>query len=118
MSRNDSFPLKDVLIFSGSVFLDESFVLVQNGTIAQVVSTTSLPFVCSDITVLSKPGFTLLPGLIDTHVHRLFGNPLCMEQSLRFGVMTVCDMHNEGEHIAKLKEVGGRICACLTGVGQ
>jgi imidazolonepropionase-like amidohydrolase len=59
----------------------------------------------STILRISKPGYTLLPGLIDSHIHALNGNILAIEQSLRFGVTTACDMHNEAIHIAKLKQV-------------
>jgi cytosine/adenosine deaminase-related metal-dependent hydrolase len=59
----------------------------------------------STIPRISKPGHTLLPGLIDSHIHALNGNVLAIEQPLRFGVTTVCDMHNEAVHIAKLKKV-------------
>jgi len=57
----------------------------------------------SDLPIISKAGFTILPGQIDSHAHGLGENTVCTEQPIRFGVTTVCDMHNEPKHIKSLK---------------
>jgi imidazolonepropionase-like amidohydrolase len=94
----------NILIFNGDDFIENSHVVVSNGRITQIGSET-----CKDMpgsaTRVSGPGVTLIPGLIDSHVHGLFGNEKTIEQSLNFGVTTVLDMHNEPEHIAKLRKV-------------
>jgi imidazolonepropionase-like amidohydrolase len=53
---------------------------------------------------LSKPGHTLLPGLIDCHIHADKANPIALPQALRFGVTTVCEMQNELANVKKLKK--------------
>lgn len=55
--------------------------------------------------MLDKSGYTLIPGLIDAHVHCNDGITEALRQSLRFGVTTVGDMHNEIESLHKLKDV-------------
>lgn len=54
---------------------------------------------------MSRPGNTLIPGLIDSHIHALGGNNQGIEQSLRFGVTKVCDMHNDPKDNARLSMV-------------
>ena len=85
--------------------MENGYVLVLDGKIADFGQGECL---CTPegVPVHSKPGSTVLPGLIDAHVHALGGNQLSIEQSLRFGVTTVCDMHCEQHHILALKEVG------------
>jgi imidazolonepropionase-like amidohydrolase len=86
------------------VFIERGYVVVDSGKITHVDS-GDYPELSATVSVISKPGYALLPGLIDAHVHGLGGNVLCIEQALRFGVTTVCDMHNEPQHISKLREV-------------
>ncbi len=83
-----SFLLKDVRIFDGENTIDNGSVLVENGKISKV-SSSEIQF---DGQVFAKPGHTLLPGLIDVHIHADQANPAALPQSLRFGVTTVCDM--------------------------
>ena len=85
-----SFLITDVRIFDGHDAIDNGSVLVSNGKIAKV-SSTPIEF---DGTTIRKPGHTLLPGLIDSHVHIDFGNEIGLAQGLRFGVTTQCDLAN------------------------
>lgn len=95
-----SFLIKDVQIFDGKDTINRGSVLVEDGKIKQV-SMDQIPF---NGTTFSKPGHTLLPGLIDCHIHADSGNPTALPQSLRFGVTTVCDMHNEYFNVVKLRK--------------
>lgn len=95
-----SFLLTDVRIFDGENTIESGFLLVEDGKIKQVSKT---PISFSGPTI-SKPGHTVFPGLIDCHVHCDGGNPSALPQSLRFGVTTVCDMHNEYPNIEKLRK--------------
>lgn len=105
-----SFLIKDVRIFDGTNILERGSVLVENGRISRI-SETVIEY---NGTTISKPGHTLLPGLIDVHIHADMANPVALPQSLRFGVTTVCDMHNEDFNIAKLrKQIEGGDCADL-----
>lgn len=94
------FLLTDVRIFDGENTIDSGSVLVENGKIKQVSSGP----ISWQGTSICKPGHTLLPGLIDCHVHCDSANPTALPQSLRFGVTTVCDMHNEYPNIEKLRK--------------
>ena len=108
-----TFIFEDVVIFNGDHFVENGYVVVSNGRVTSTGSGT-----CKDISGsasrISGPGLTLIPGLIDSHVHGLFGNEKTIEQSLSFGVTTVLDMHNEPDHIAKLRKV----CIGLNKFGQ
>ncbi|KAK5119632.1 hypothetical protein LTR85_007461 [Meristemomyces frigidus] len=105
-----SFLIKDVRIFNGESTIDSGSVLVEHGKISKV-SSSAIAF---DGTIFSKPGHTLIPGLIDVHIHADSGNPTALPQSLQFGVTTVCDLHNEYPNIQKLrKQVEGGDCADL-----
>jgi imidazolonepropionase-like amidohydrolase len=58
------------------------------------------------VPVISRSGHTLLPGLIDAHIHASGGDiVLPLEQSWRFGVNTVMGMHNEPDVVASLKKL-------------
>lgn len=95
-----SFLINDIRIFDGENTIESGFLLVEDGKIKQVSKT---PISFSGPTI-SKPGHTVFPGLIDCHVHCDSGNPSALPQSLRFGVTTVCDMHNEYPNIEKLRK--------------
>ena len=97
-----SFVIKDVRIFTGEEVIESGSVLVEDGIIKHVGPDIR----ASDVTGISKPGHTLLPGLIDAHVHALSIVPL-LEQALRFGITTLMDMHNVPAEVAKLKKVAG-----------
>ncbi|KAH9829064.1 Amidohydrolase family [Teratosphaeria destructans] len=91
--------ITDVRIFDGERVLDTGSVLIEHGRIARI-SPTSIP---SHGPTVSAPHHTLLPGLIDAHIHADAANPVALPQSLRFGVTTVCDMHNEFPNVQKLR---------------
>lgn len=97
-----SFLLTNVRIFDGQSILGTGSVLIEDGKIKQISSDPSLSI--PDIPTISKPGHTLLPGLIDCHVHCDSANPTALPQSLRFGVTTICDMHNEYPNIVTLRK--------------
>ena len=108
-----SFLITDIRIFDGQDTIENGSVLVQDGKISKVSSGN----ISYNGTTISKPGHTLLPGLIDVHIHANSGNPVALPQSLRFGVTTVCDMHNEWPNIQKLRkqiaDSGPAVCADL-----
>ncbi|OTB17651.1 hypothetical protein K445DRAFT_315397 [Daldinia sp. EC12] len=100
-----TFLIKDVRIFDGEKDIPSGSVLVENGLIKQVVE-GSLKASDASIIVISKPGHTLIPGLIDGHVHaHVDEENSALKQSLKFGLTTVCDMHQEAENLSKLREL-------------
>jgi imidazolonepropionase-like amidohydrolase len=96
-----SFIIRDVRIFTGEETIADGYIHVEDGKIKSVGPAENAP---DAATVLSRPGHTLLPGLIDVHIHASKANPIALPQSLRFGVTTVCDMHNEIQYVKKLRE--------------
>jgi len=75
-------------LFDGERFCSNQAVIIEGDRIAAVVPTEAVP---ADVPVVEVPGGTILPGLIDTHVH--FGRwqgPLY----LAYGVTTVRDVGN------------------------
>jgi imidazolonepropionase-like amidohydrolase len=54
--------------------------------------------------VIDAGGGTVLPGLIDAHVHLV---PGALAQSLTFGVTTVLDMFSKPDLVARVKEEAG-----------
>ncbi|KAF9879487.1 hypothetical protein CkaCkLH20_03030 [Colletotrichum karsti] len=105
MGVPNSVLIKDVKIFTGTEIVDEGYVFVLDGKIAEVGKGKFNGDLSTGITVISRPGDSLIPGLIDAHVHALSGNVNSIEQSLRFGVTTVCDMHNDPRDNAELKKL-------------
>lgn len=99
-----SFILRDVRIFTGESTIEEGFVLVENGKIKSLGPISSLPPHEQSLKTYSKPGHTVLPGLIDCHIHADNADPEALPQALRFGVTTVCDMQNELPNVLKLKQ--------------
>ncbi|OAL45679.1 hypothetical protein IQ07DRAFT_215310 [Pyrenochaeta sp. DS3sAY3a] len=97
-----SFLVRDVRIFTGEDTIENGYVFVEKGRITSVGPIASVP----DVTcpTYSKPGHTLLPGLIDCHIHADMADPKALPQALRFGVTTVCEMHNESGNVQKLKK--------------
>ncbi|GAB0138869.1 hypothetical protein EsDP_00007091 [Epichloe bromicola] len=93
---------QNVRIFDGHVEIPNGYALVQDGVIAQV-STRPIPPPDGSTTIIDKPGHTLMPGLIDGHVHVY--EAAALKQSLQFGVTTVCDMHNEPDIMSKMRMV-------------
>ena len=96
-----SFMIKDARIFTGEDVLEGGNVLVENGIIKYV----GIDAPDTDVRIVSGSGSTLIPGLIDAHIHADKGKVLAVEQALRFGVTTVLDMFNEPVNVAKLKKV-------------
>ena len=102
--------IQDVRVFDGESTIEKGSVLIKDGKISKV-SSSKIDY---DGKTISKPGHTLLPGFIDTHIHADNANVIALPQSLRFGCTTVCDLGNEDYNIAKLrKQLEGGDCADL-----
>lgn len=75
-----------VRVFDGTRITPDADVLIENGKIKEVGANLS----AENATVVDGAGKTLLPGLIDAHVHVHGADTL--EQALVFGVTTELDM--------------------------
>jgi len=82
-----SFVIRNARIFDGEKIITGATVVVGDGKIAAVGSNIATP---SDAVIIDATGDTLMPGLIDSHVHVWTRDVL--ERSLAFGVTTVLDM--------------------------
>ncbi|PSN59948.1 hypothetical protein BS50DRAFT_564525 [Corynespora cassiicola Philippines] len=98
----ESFIIRDVRVFTGEDVISDGYVFVQDGRIKAVGPISEIPK--ASVQTYSKPGHTLLPGFIDCHIHADMANPIALPQALRFGVTTVCEMHNELANVKKLRK--------------
>lgn len=89
-SRDDTFVIRGVRLFDGTSVTENQSVVIASGRIAAIGTTVEVP---SGAIELSGTGRTLLPGLIDSHVHVGLNSVVeALQQSLAFGVTTVLDM--------------------------
>jgi imidazolonepropionase-like amidohydrolase len=97
-----SFIIRDLRLFTGEETIEDGFIYVHDGKIKSVGPSSETPE--ASVKTYSKPGHTILPGLIDCHVHVDGANTVALPQALRFGVTTVCEMQNELVNVQKLKK--------------
>jgi imidazolonepropionase-like amidohydrolase len=94
----NSFAIRDVRLFDGERTLPRTTVLVRDGRIAAVGPDTRIP---AGLAVVDGSGKTLLPGLIDSHVHVF---PGAQSNALRFGVTTELDMFSTRPDFPRWRE--------------
>jgi len=92
--------VKNVRLFDGEKIAGKTTVVIADGMIASVDPNAPLPPGCR---VIDGAGKTLLPGLIDAHVHVLEKTQL--KQSLVFGVTSVVDMFTSVELMTEIKKM-------------
>lgn len=83
---SDGFAIRDVRVFDGESTTERSTVVVKDGAIIAFAADARIP---RGFHIISGTGKTLLPGLIDSHVHVF---PGAQRDALRFGVTTELDM--------------------------
>src|SRR5437660_8631001 len=88
-----------VRIFDGHQFSGPANVLVEGGKIKSVGILVKKP---AGAEVIAGDGLTLLPGLIDSHVH-VFGAAHLI-QALAFGVTTELDMFSSIQNSKSIEE--------------
>ena len=91
-------------LFNGDTVTSTSTnILIENGHIAQISESqpSSLP---PETITINGSGKTLIPGLIDAHVHA-FREELSLKRAIKYGVTTVLDMHNEPTWFRYLKDI-------------
>jgi imidazolonepropionase-like amidohydrolase len=89
-SRDETFVVRGARVFDGTTIVENQTVVISSGKIAAIGTTVDVP-----ASAIEVPGQdrTLLPGLIDSHVHVGIGSATeALQQSLAFGVTTVLDM--------------------------
>lgn len=101
---SESFVVRDVRVFDGATIAEHQSVVVADGRIAAVGPSDSVR-VPPGVREVSGAGRTLLPGLIDAHVHVPAFPAGALQQSLNFGVTTVLTMWSSPPLVARLKEL-------------
>jgi len=91
--------IKNVRIFDGEIAIPTAAVVVENGLIKAVSGSLEPP---PGAEVIDGTGKTLLPGLIDSHVHAWAEDHL--RQALVFGVTSMIDMFTSVEFAAGVKK--------------
>jgi len=92
--------IKNVRIFDGDKIIRNGVVLIENGRIISVGQKAKAP---EGAKIFDGEGQTLLPGLMDAHVH--VWDPQNLKQSLVFGVTTVVDMFMNVKTMKAIKEM-------------
>ncbi len=92
--------IKNVRIFDGERIIQNSAVVIEKGRIIAVGQKAKIP---EGAKIFDGKGQTLLPGLIDAHVH--VWDPQNLKQSLVFGVTAVVDMFMNVETMKAIKEM-------------
>src|SRR5262245_12771750 len=93
--------IRDVRVFDGARVLEHRSVLIENGKIRWIRGRDAGS---PDAQVVEGAGKTLLPGLIDSHVHLPFDVEGAARQALTLGVTTQLDMASFGEVLKRLKK--------------
>ena len=94
--------IRDVLLFDGEHVYEHRTVLVENGKISQIDGpAATIP----GVEVIDGKGRTLLPGLIDGHVHIPDHAEGAAHQALQLGVTTQFDMFSAGERLKQIKRL-------------
>ena len=94
VARDGSVLIHGARVFDGTKMLGTRDVLVEGGRITAVARKLDAP---AGIEVVEARGKTLIPGLIDGHVHVF---PGAQADALRFGVTTVFDMYSIADRTA------------------
>jgi imidazolonepropionase-like amidohydrolase len=97
-----SFAITHARVFDGERTLQNQTVVVRDGKIVAVGGSASVP---EGVPQIDGSGETLLPGLIDAHVHAYAPNALREAEAL--GVTTVLDMANDPETVKRDKAAQG-----------
>jgi imidazolonepropionase-like amidohydrolase len=98
-----SFLIQDVRLFDGHRVIDHRSVLVRDGRIA-AIGGPDLP--SNGATIVPGAGKTLLPGIIDAHVHVPHVNTRnALIQSARLGVTTVLDMFTDQGTLRTIRQI-------------
>jgi imidazolonepropionase-like amidohydrolase len=94
--------IQDVRLFDGERVHEHRSVLIEDGVIARIGGAAMK---APGAEVIDGRGLTLLPGLIDAHVHAAEDIEGIGRQALRLGVTTQLDMSNWGERLKRLKKL-------------
>ena len=92
--------IKNGRVFDGERMIPKATVIIENGKITAVGRKVTIP---EGAEVLDGEGQTIMPGLIDAHVH--VWDQQNLKQALVFGVTTVIDMFMNIKTMTGMKEL-------------
>src|SRR5688572_17428665 len=103
-SGDSAYVIRNVRVFDGESVAERQTVVISEGRIATVGdSSVAVPAGAQEI---AGDGRTLLPGLIDAHVHLpLFGASGALQQNLAFGVTTAVVMGTNQQGMSQVKQI-------------
>ncbi len=102
VTAQQRFVVRDVRVFDGERTLQHRSVLVDSGRIVRIGPAHMPTQGAAEIDGRNR---TLLPGLIDSHVHVADSAESALRQALVFGVTTVLDMFSGGERFERIKRI-------------
>lgn len=94
--------IRNVRVFDGEHVIEHRSVLIENGKIAWIRGSEA---VAPNAQVIDGAGRTLMPGLIDAHVHMPDHAEAAAHQALQLGVTTLLDMFSAGERFQNVKKL-------------
>ena len=98
-----SYVIRNVRVFDGETVVERQTVVIRDGKIAAIGATVAVPAGAQEI---SGEGRTLLPGLMDAHVHLpLFGATGALQQNLAFGITTAIVMGTNQQAMSQVKQI-------------
>jgi imidazolonepropionase-like amidohydrolase len=92
--------IRNVQLFDGKRVYEHRSVLLKDGTIAEI---GSINLRVAGATVIPGEGRTLLPGLIDAHVHIPLDAEAALQQGIALGVTTQLDLYSSPEKLIEIK---------------
>jgi imidazolonepropionase-like amidohydrolase len=94
--------IRDVRVFDGRKIQEHRSVLLDNGRISRIGGSTLKE---PEAEIIDGSGRTLLPGLIDAHVHMPDSVEGAARQALLLGVTTQLDMSSVGDRLKVVKRI-------------
>jgi len=102
-SGDGAYVIRNVRVFDGESVAERQTVVISEGKISAVGSAVAIPAGAQEI---AGEGRTLLPGLMDAHVHLpLFGAAGALQQNLAFGVTTAIVMGTNQQGMSQVKQI-------------
>jgi imidazolonepropionase-like amidohydrolase len=97
--ETDSFAIRNVRVFDGQEVLESATVVVRDGRIDSVGTELRVP---EGLRAIDGTGKTLLPGLINCHVHSV--SVAQLREEMLFGVTTALNMYADPAAVAKARQ--------------
>lgn len=98
-TKKDSFTITNVSLFNGDTIFENVTISVLDGRIIGIGDTVK-----TSATVIDGTGLTLLPPLVNSHVHVWFQSEL--KDALNHGVSLLLDMNNTDDNAQDLRSAG------------